>query len=132
VALLALRFGTSPRQVIQVLAQGPLTQYQTRDLSPDAKQAALPGLLHCAVPPEEEFEIIRKAGLGLTTDPKSVSVRLVETEEYPLIILEFVMKNQAQYKVVNEISDDVQRWLGNLFNTITTQFHQTRKKSRPR
>ena len=48
VALLALRSGTSPRQVIQVLAQGPLTQYQTRDLSPEAKQAALPGLLHYA------------------------------------------------------------------------------------
>jgi hypothetical protein len=53
----------------------------------------------------------------------------VETEKYPLIILEFTMKNQAQYKVVSEISDEVQRWLGELFNNITIRFHQPRKKA---
>jgi hypothetical protein len=89
-------------------------------------------LKYQAFPPEEEFEIIREAGLGLTTDPKSVSVRLVESEEYPLIILEFVMKNQAQYKVVSEISDEVQQWLGDLLNDIAIRFHQPRRKSRPR
>lgn len=48
VALLALKSAVAPRQVIQVLAQGPFTQYQTRDLSPEARKAALPGLLHYA------------------------------------------------------------------------------------
>lgn len=48
VALLALKSGNAPRHVIQVLAQGPFTQHQTRDLSPEAKQTALPGLLHYA------------------------------------------------------------------------------------
>lgn len=83
-----------------------------------------------AIPPDREFEIIREAGERLTTEPKSVSVRLVETEKYPLIVLEFVMKNQAQYKVVSEVSDEVQRWLGELYNDIKIRFHQPRKKSR--
>ena len=83
-------------------------------------------------PPDEEFEVIREAGQRLTTDPKSVSVRLVETEKYPLIILEFVMKNQAQYKVVSEISDEVQRWLNQPYNDISIRFHQPRKKARSR
>ncbi len=52
-------------------------------------------LKYRAVPPEEEFEIIREAGRGLTTNPKSVSVRLVETDESPVIVLEFLMKNQG-------------------------------------
>jgi len=89
-------------------------------------------LKYRAVPPEEEFEIIREAGRGLTTNSKSVSVRLVETCEYPVIVLEFIMKNQAQYKVVDEISDEVQRWLGDLFSDITIRFHQPQKKSRSR
>jgi hypothetical protein len=45
VAQLALQSGQVPRGVTQLLAQGPFTQFQTRDLSPEAKQAALPGLL---------------------------------------------------------------------------------------
>jgi hypothetical protein len=48
VALLVLKVGTVPRQVIQLLAQGPFTQYQTRDLSSETRKAALPGLLHYA------------------------------------------------------------------------------------
>jgi hypothetical protein len=102
-----------------------------------------------AIPPDGEFEIIRAAGQRLTTDSKSVSVRLVEgqrlttdsksvsvrlveTEKYPLMILEFVMKNQAQYKVVSEISDEVQRWLNQPYNDIAIRFHQPRKKARSR
>ena len=81
-------------------------------------------------PPEEELEMIQEAGKRLTTDFNSVSVRLVETSEYPVVILEFVMKNQAQYKVVTEISDEVQRWLTGSFKDITIRFHQPQKKSR--
>ena len=45
VAQLALSTGQAPRGVTQLLAQGPFTQFQTRDLSPEARQAVLPGLL---------------------------------------------------------------------------------------
>ena len=76
-----------------------------------------------AVPPEAELETIRQAGQTLTNNPKSVTVRLVETAESPLIILEFTMKTQAQYKVVDEISNEVQRWLlSDLFRDIAIQF----------
>ncbi len=87
-------------------------------------------LQYRAVPADEELEIIREAGKSLTNDPKSVSVRLVETETYPLIILEFTIKNQAQYKVVDQISDEVQQCLGKLYNGIAIRFHQPHKKSR--
>ena len=89
-------------------------------------------LQYRAVPPDEELEIIRAAGKNLTTNRKSVSVRVVETDAYPLVILEFVMKNQAQYNVVSEIFDEVQRWLGELFDDITIRFHQPSKKLRTR
>ena len=89
-------------------------------------------LQYQAIPPDEELEIIRDAGKSLTTDSKSVSVRLVETDAYPLVILEFVMKNQAQFNIVSEISDEVQRWLGELFNDMIIRFHQPSKKSRIR
>ena len=48
VARTALKSGSSPRQVIQLLAQGPFTQQQTVDLEPDQKKAAIPGLLQYA------------------------------------------------------------------------------------
>jgi hypothetical protein len=45
VAALALKSGVPPRQVIQLLAQGVFTQQQTRLLSFEEKQSALPKLL---------------------------------------------------------------------------------------
>jgi hypothetical protein len=48
VAVLALKSGVPPRQVIQLLAQGVSTQQQTRTLLPTEKQTALPGLLQYA------------------------------------------------------------------------------------
>jgi hypothetical protein len=48
VAALALKSGVPPRQVIQLLAQGVFTQQQTRLLSFEEKQAALPRLLQYA------------------------------------------------------------------------------------
>jgi hypothetical protein len=87
---------------------------------------------YLAIPPDDELETIRSAGKNLTTDRKSVSVRVVETDAYPLVILEFVMKNQPQYNVVSEISDEVQRLLGELLKDITIRFPQPEKKSRTR
>ena len=48
IARAALTTGNSPRMVIQLLAQGPFTQRQTCNLSPEEKQAALPRLLQYA------------------------------------------------------------------------------------
>jgi len=48
VARAALQTGKSPRQVIQLLAQGPFTQKQIVGLSDEEKQAALPKLLQYA------------------------------------------------------------------------------------
>ena len=48
VARAALQTGKSPRQVIQLLAQGPLTQQQIVGLSDEKKKAALPKLLQYA------------------------------------------------------------------------------------
>jgi hypothetical protein len=48
VARAALQSGKSPRQVIQLLAQGPFTQQQIVGLSGEEKKAALPKLLQYA------------------------------------------------------------------------------------
>ncbi len=48
VARAALQTGKSPRQVIQLLAQGPFTQQQILGLSDEEKKAALPKLLQYA------------------------------------------------------------------------------------
>ncbi|MGF1458407.1 MAG: hypothetical protein ACFBSG_05205, partial [Leptolyngbyaceae cyanobacterium] len=48
VAGVALKAGNSARQVIQLLAQGPLTQHQAATLTPEEKQAALSKLLQYA------------------------------------------------------------------------------------
>ncbi|MCG8366720.1 MAG: hypothetical protein MJA27_25720 [Pseudanabaenales cyanobacterium] len=48
IARAALMASNTPRMVIQLLAQGPFTQRQTYNLSPEEKQAALPKLLQYA------------------------------------------------------------------------------------
>ncbi|MBD1845694.1 hypothetical protein H6F89_20240 [Cyanobacteria bacterium FACHB-63] len=45
VATAALKAGLDAKTTIQLLAQGPKTQYQTQSLDADAKKAALPGIL---------------------------------------------------------------------------------------
>ncbi len=45
VATAALKAGIDAKTTIQLLAQGPKTQHQTQNLAPDAKKAALPGIL---------------------------------------------------------------------------------------
>lgn len=48
VATAALKAGVDPKITIQLLAQGPRTQYQARNLTAEAKKAALPGILQYA------------------------------------------------------------------------------------
>lgn len=48
VATTALKAGVDPKITIQLLAQGPRTQYQARNLTAEAKKAALPGILQYA------------------------------------------------------------------------------------
>ena len=79
-------------------------------------------LTYQAMPPEAEFETIREAGQRLSNRPASVVVNWGETEDLPVIVLEFLMKTQAQYKVVSEISDEVQRWLDGPLDDIAIQF----------
>ena len=45
VAAIAFQSGTEPKILIQLLAQGPFTQQQTQNLSPEQKKAAIPGML---------------------------------------------------------------------------------------
>jgi Bacterial TSP3 repeat len=45
VAEIALQSRTEPKILIQLLAQGPFTQQQTQNLSPEQKKAAIPGML---------------------------------------------------------------------------------------
>ena len=56
VAKTALMAGKAPRMVIQLLAQGPFTQRQTCNLSPEEKQAVLPKLLQYAQVTVEGFQ----------------------------------------------------------------------------
>jgi hypothetical protein len=48
IATAALKAGVDPKITIQLLAQGPRTQYQARNLTAEAKKAALPGILQYA------------------------------------------------------------------------------------
>ena len=48
VARLALQSGHAPRQVIQLIAQGPFVQFETRSHSEADRKAAIPRLLHYA------------------------------------------------------------------------------------
>jgi len=81
-------------------------------------------LTYLSIPPSNEFETIREAGLGLSNRPASVAVNLVDTGKQPVIVLEFAMKTQAQYKVVSEVSDEVQRWLFGPLEDISIQFSE--------
>ena len=56
VARTALKTGHSPRQVIQLLAQGPFTQQRAVTLNAEEKQAALSGLLQYAQTTVEQVQ----------------------------------------------------------------------------
>jgi hypothetical protein len=77
-----------------------------------------------AIPPDDELDTIRRAGRTLTCSPKSVTVTVQATDASTIVILKFDMKTQAQYKVVQEISDEVTCFLSELFLDICIRFHQ--------
>jgi len=89
---------------------------------------------YSATPPAEELQAMRRAAKTLTSNLNSISVRLDETSRrLPAIVLEFEMKTQAQYKVVDEIFDSVHLYTGELYSDMTVRFPkrtQTRTLSR--
>jgi hypothetical protein len=79
-------------------------------------------LIYKAMPSDRELETIREAGCTLTSDQKSVSVQVLEKGDRYAVVLEFVMPTQAQYKVVDRVSDEVQRWLMEPYKDIAIGF----------
>jgi hypothetical protein len=86
---------------------------------------------YSATPPAEEVQAMRWAAKTLASNPNSISVRLSETRRHrPAIVLEFEMKTQAQYKVVDEISDHVHQYTGKLYSDMTVRFPKERRRAR--
>ena len=82
---------------------------------------------YSATPPAEELQAMRWAAKTLASNPNSISVRLSETRRHrPAIVLEFEMKTQAQYKVVDEIFDTVHQYTGRL-SDMTVRFPKERR-----
>ena len=83
---------------------------------------------YSATPPAEELQAMRGAAKTLASNPSSISVRLSETRRHrPAIVLEFEMKTQAQYKVVDEIFDTVHQYTGRLYSDMTVRFPKERR-----
>ena len=71
------------------------------------------------------------AAKALASNPNSISVRLGKTRRRrPAIILEFEMKTQVQYKVVDKISDNVHQYTGRLYSDMTVCFPKERRHAR--
>ena len=86
---------------------------------------------YSATPPAEEVQAMRWAAKTLASNPNSISVRLSETSRHrPVIVLEFEMKTQAQYKVVDEIFDNVHQYTGKLYSDMTVRFPKERRHAR--
>ena len=86
---------------------------------------------YSAMPPAEELQGMQWAAKALASDPNSISVRLGETRRHrPAIILEFEMKTQAQYKVVDRICDTVHLCAGILYADMTVRFPKERRHAR--
>ena len=86
---------------------------------------------YSATPPAEEVQAMRWAAKTLASNPNSISVRLSETRRHrPAIVLEFEMKTQAQYKVVDEIFDTVHQYAGRLYSDMTVRFPKERRHTR--
>jgi hypothetical protein len=85
---------------------------------------------YSATPPAEEVQAMRWAAKTLASNPNSISVRLSETRRHrPAIVLEFEMKTQAQYKVVDEIADSVHQYTGRLYSDMTVRFPKERRRA---
>jgi hypothetical protein len=79
-------------------------------------------LIYKTMPSDREIVRIRDAGMQLTSDPDSVSVVVTQTDNQYAVLLEFVIPTEAQYKVVDRVSDEVQRWLMEPYDDICIQF----------
>jgi hypothetical protein len=79
-------------------------------------------LIYQAMPSDRELENIRDAGHRLTSNRKSVSVQVLEKDDQYPVVLEFTMPTEAQYKVVDRVSDEVQRWLMEPYEDICIGF----------
>lgn len=79
-------------------------------------------LLYKSLPSEDELETIKLNGCTLASSKKSVSLSTLERDGYQVVVLRFEMRTQAQYKVVQEISDEVQRWLVEPMEDIVIRF----------
>jgi len=76
----------------------------------------------CAPHPREEAEAaLRVAGERLALTADSVSVRMDPTEPRN-VILEFEMRQAAQYKVVDDIFETVKDWAWEFYEDITIRF----------
>lgn len=79
-------------------------------------------LLYKSLPSEDELETIKMNGCTLASSQKTVSLETLERDGYQVVVLRFKMRTQAQYKVVQEISDEVQRWLIEPMQDIMIRF----------
>ena len=86
---------------------------------------------YAAEPPDEELKAMRRAGEALALTPKSVSVRRAKSRQgRPALVLEFEMKTQAQYKVVDGVFDTVQFYAnGKLYYDMSVRFIVKPKRS---
>jgi hypothetical protein len=79
-------------------------------------------LIYKAMPSDRELKTIQEAGHMLTSNQKSVSVQVLEKDGRYTVLLEFTMPTEAQYKVVDRVSDEVQRWLMESYENICIGF----------
>jgi hypothetical protein len=79
-------------------------------------------LIYQAMPSDRELEKIREAGHRLTSNRKSVSVQVLEKDDRYAVVLEFTMRTEAQYKVVDRVADEVRRWLMEPYDDMGIRF----------
>ncbi|NET34892.1 MAG: hypothetical protein F6K19_23190 [Cyanothece sp. SIO1E1] len=130
VARAALQAGHGPRQVIQLLAQGPFTQHQTRQLSPEARKAALPGLLQYAQATVEAIQRQRFVDYANTVTGKVWNYPDLYREHIgsDLIAIQLDQKVAAAALQAGEPADAV---VGLLQQGPYAQFQQDMKQMQP-
>jgi hypothetical protein len=79
-------------------------------------------LIYKAMPSDRELERIQEAGHRLTSNRKSVSVQVLEKDDRYAVVLEFTMRTEAQYKVVDRVADEVRRWLMEPYDDMGIRF----------
>jgi hypothetical protein len=81
-------------------------------------------MIYSSMPSNQELKQIREVGQTLTSDCKSVSVQVSEKDDRYAVALEFTMPTQAQYKVVDRVSNEVRRWLIEAYDGICISFEK--------